>query len=68
MMDYQRQFTRPLLMRITDHGAAFAGILANRAEHDLSLAGHMLAALDEMQDAFPDLETEGIAQPFYPLK
>ena len=62
-MDHNRQFTRPMLMRITDHGAAFVELLASRAEHDPPLAGHMLAALDDLHRAFPDLTADGIARP-----
>lgn len=67
-MDHQRHFTRPLLMRVTEHGAAFAEILATRAEHDPALAGHLLAALSDLERAFPDLDAEGIARPVYPEK
>jgi len=63
MIDHTRQFTRPLLLRITEHGAAYVELLATRAEHDPALARHMLEALDDLHRAFPDLAADGIAQP-----
>jgi hypothetical protein len=62
-MDHNRQFTRPLLMRITEYGAAYVELLATRAEHDTLLADHMLEALDDLHLAFPDLAADGIAKP-----
>ena len=62
-MDHNRQFTRPLLMRIIEHGAAYVELLATRAEHDTPLACHMLEALDDLHRAFPDLDADGIARP-----
>lgn len=67
-MDHNRKFTRPLLMGITDHGAAFVELLANRAETNTALAQHMLDALADLHRAFPDLDAEGIAQPIIEQK
>ena len=67
-MDHNRQFTRPLLMRTTDHGAAFVELLATRAETDTTLARHMLDALSDLHRAFPDLDAEGVAQPIIAQK
>ena len=61
-MDHHRQFTRPLLTRITDHGSAFIELLATRAEDHPDLAEHMLAALSDLEAAL-DLDCEGLPQP-----
>jgi acetyl-CoA carboxylase alpha subunit len=68
MMDHARRFTRPLLTLITDHGCAFADILATRAEQDPALADHMLAALADLEAAFPDLAVDGAPQPVFAKK
>ncbi len=62
-MDHHRRFTRPLLTRITDHGSAFAELLADRAEHHPGLAKHMLAALVDLEMAFPDLPADDAPRP-----
>lgn len=64
-MTHARRFTRPLLTRITDHGSAFIELLATRAEQDPALAAHMLAALADLEQAFPDLEPDGAPRPAY---
>ncbi len=65
-MCFHREFTRPLLMQITDQGAAFVELLANRAEVDHTLAGHLVAALADLRKAFPDLDVQGVPQPSIP--
>ena len=62
-MDHHRHFVRPLLARTAAHGSAFAEILANRAEHDPALAGHLLDALAEVERAFPGLDADDAAKP-----
>lgn len=66
-MDHNRAFTRPLLVQVTDHSAAFVAILCDRAEDQPDLAGHLLAALDDLRSAF-DLDREGMAEPVYTAK
>jgi len=62
-MDHHRQFTRPLLIRITDHRNAFIELLAGRAEDYPDLAKHMLAALADLEKAFPDLPADDAPRP-----
>lgn len=66
-MTFARAFTRPLLMQITDHSAAFVAILADRAEDDPTLARHILAALHDLRAAC-DLDTTGASRAGHPAK
>ncbi|WP_282062136.1 hypothetical protein [Roseobacter litoralis] len=61
-MTFERAFTRPLLMRVTENGSAFVEILAERAETDPALAAHLLESLEALHNAM-DLDTDGIPTP-----
>lgn len=61
-MNWQREFTRPLMTRCTGHSAALVAILADRAEQHPELARHLLAGLDDLQRAC-DLDTTGTPKP-----
>jgi len=62
-MTHARRFTRPLLTRLTDHGSAFIELLADRAEDHPDLAKHMLVALADLEQAFPDLPADDAPRP-----
>ena len=66
-MTFARAFSRPLLMQITDNSVAFVSILADRAEHDPALAGHLLVALQTLRAAC-DLDTTTAPDPIIPQK
>lgn len=66
-MNFARAFTRPLLLQITDISAAFVAILADRAEGDPALAGHLLAALADLRAAC-NLDGTGHPEPIIPQK
>lgn len=61
-MTFQRTFTRPLLMQITENGSAFVEILAERAEADPALAAHLLESLEALHTVV-DLDADGIPTP-----
>ena len=61
-MDHNRQFTRRLLVQITEHKAAFVSILADRAESEPDLARHLLAALHDLKCTC-EIDTTGLADP-----
>lgn len=61
-MTFKRTFTRPLLNQITDHGTAYAEILAQRAETDPALAAHMLESLHSLR-AVVGIDADGIPEP-----
>ena len=61
-MNWQREFTRPLMARSAGHSAALVQLLCDRAEDHPDLARHMLAALDDLQRAC-DLDTTGTPLP-----
>lgn len=61
-MNWQREFTRPLMARSTGHSAALVAILADRAEQHPDLARHLLAGLDDLQRAC-DLDPTGTPEP-----
>jgi len=56
-MNWQREFTRPLMTRCTGHSAALVAILADRAEQHPELARHLLAGLDDRE--FVELRHQG---------
>lgn len=53
VMDFQRHFTRPFLIRATDRGGLVLGALAEAAETDPTLADHLLRALAAAEAADP---------------
>ena len=61
-MNWERQFTRPVMARCAGHSAALMQILCNRAEDHPALARHMLAALDDLRIAC-NLDTTGTPEP-----
>ena len=61
-MNWQREFTRPLMTRCAGHSAALVAILADRAEQHPDLARHLLAGLDDLQRAC-DLDPSGTPEP-----
>lgn len=62
LLNHNRQFVRPLMIRATDHTSALLHVLAVRAEHDAALGEHLLAALAEVETAF-DLDVEDTPRP-----
>lgn len=61
-MTFERTFTRPLLMQITENGSAFVEILAERAETDPALAAHLLEGLEALHTVV-DIDADGIPTP-----
>ena len=53
VMDFQRRFTRPFLIRATDRAGLVLGALAETAQADPALADHLLHALVTAEDADP---------------
>ena len=50
-MNWERQFTRPLVRRCAGNSAAMVQLLADRAEADETLARHMLGSLLDLERA-----------------
>ena len=61
-MNWQREFTRPLMTRCAGHSAALVQMLCDRAEDHPDLARHLLAGLDDLQRAC-DLYVTGTPEP-----
>ena len=61
-MNWQREFTRPLMTRCAGHSAALVAILADRAEDHADLARHLLAALHDLKCTC-EIDTTGLADP-----
>lgn len=62
MRNFERCFTRPLLIRATDRSGLVLGALAEAAEADPVLAAHLLRALAAAEAADPPGD-DGIPEP-----
>jgi hypothetical protein len=66
-MNWDRQFTRPILMRSTGQTAHLLQLLCARAEDHPDLARHLLAGLDDLQMAC-NFNTTGTPEPAILIK
>ena len=61
-MNWQREFTRPLMTRSAGHTAALLQLLCDRAEDHPDLTRHLLSAVDDLQRPC-DLDPTGTPEP-----